>query len=240
MTPYIQMRLANKAQGSFRAEGNTLWLYDFIASDDGEAEWMGGVAPNAFVAALKATTGPVTLRINSPGGSVFGAQAMVAAMREHPHAITARVDSLAASAASVIAVEAAALEMAPGAMLMIHKAWGVAMGNADDMLSMAEVLEKIDGQIAASYRRKAGDKSDFAQMMAEETWFTAEEAVDAGLADRVIAENTQRVNARWDLSAYAKAPALAAPEPITAASDAADMRAARVRQTAARLALAQV
>jgi ATP-dependent Clp protease protease subunit len=240
MTPHIRMRLANKAKGEFRADGDVLWLYDAIASDQDEADWFGGVAPQSFMAALRATTGPVTLRINSPGGSVFGAQAMVAAMREHPHPITARIDSLAASAASVIAAEAAAVEMAPGAMLMIHKSWGMSIGNADDMLATASLLEKIDGQIAVSYARRAGgDVAEFLEQMAAETWFSAEEAVAAGLADRVIGENRQRPAARWDLSAFAKAPSLpeTKDEPAPPVQD---MRAMRVRQHAARMAFSQV
>lgn len=221
MTPHLRMRLANKGRGEFKAEANTLWLYDVIASDDDEANWFGGVSPNAFISALAAIDGPVTLRINSPGGSVFGAQAMVAAMREHPHAITARVDSLAASAASVIMAEAAQAVIAPGAMVMIHKAWGLTVGNSDDMLATAELLDKIDGQIAAAYARKAGDDEDWQGLMAAETWFTAEEAVAIGLADRIAEGNTQRPAARWDLSAFAAAPEAAnpAPEPTEPAAD---------------------
>ncbi len=214
MNLQMKMRLANKGAGEFRAEGGTLWLYDVIASDDEEANWFGGISPRQFMAALAATTGPVTIRVNSPGGSVFGAQAMVAAMRAHQEPITVQVDSLAASAASVIACEAAQLTMAPGAMLMIHKAWGMAIGNESDMRATADLLAKIDDQIAATYARRSDkDPEDFLALMAEETWFTAEEAVAAGLADAVLTENNQRPQARWDLSAYAKAPAL--PEPAT-------------------------
>jgi ATP-dependent Clp protease, protease subunit len=231
----LRFRVANKGKGQFRAEGNTLWLYDVIASDREEAEWWGGIAPQDFIEALAATTGPVTLRINSPGGSVFGAQAIVAAMRAHPHAITARVDSLAASAASVIACEAAHCEMVPGSMMMIHKAWGVAIGNADDMRGTADLLEKIDGQIAATYaRRSAGDVAGFLDMMAAETWFDAAEAQAAGLADAVTEENSQtrhRAAAQaWDLSAYVRAPALPGKEqmeagPEASAEDAPDSKA---------------
>ena len=232
MTPYMRMRLANKARGEFRVEDDTLWLYDVIASDDEDADFWGGVSPRSFIAALRSISGPVTLRINSPGGSVFGAQAMVVAMREHDAPITARIDSLAASAASVIAAEAAQVEMAEGAMLMIHKAWGMTIGNADDMLASASLLEKIDGQIAASYaRRSEGDADSFLALMAAETWFTAEEAVAMGLADRIMDGNKQRPKALWDLSAYAKAPRLPeAPEPAN------DMRLMLARRLAARLA----
>lgn len=203
----IKMRLANKGKGEFRAEGNTLWLYDVIAGDDDEAMWWGGISPRQFIAALNETTGPVTIRVNSPGGSVFGAQAMVAAMRAHGKPITAQIDSLAASAASVIAAEAAECIMAPGAMLMIHKAWGLTIGNADEHNSAGALLDKIDGQIAATYARRAGGKpEEYMDLMAAETWFSADEAVSAGLADRVIEDNSQRPSAKWDLSAYAAAP----------------------------------
>jgi ATP-dependent Clp protease, protease subunit len=241
----IYMRLQNKGKGELRAEGNTVWLYDVVASDEEEAYWMGGVAPKQFIAALAQTTGPVTLRINSPGGSVFGAQAMVAAMRAHPYPITAQVDSIAASAASVIAAEASSLVMAPGAMLMIHKAWGMVIGNEYDLRQTADLLAKIDGQIADTYARRAGgDKEEYLALMAAETWFTAEEAVAAKLADGIIEENTQRPQAKWDLSAFLNAPELPEAQPEaepeaqteeTVADDPALAVAARSRKLAARL-----
>lgn len=246
MTPHIRMRMANKGKGSFRAEGDVIYLYDVIAADEDEAMWWGGIPPADFIAALKACNGPVTLRINSPGGSVFGAQAMVVAMREYPHAITAQVDSLAASAASVIAAECASCVMVPGSMLMVHKAWGLVVGNEDDMRQTADLLAKIDTQIAGSYARRAeGEASAFLEMMRAETWFTPEEAVAVGLADAVKDENTQRPKAQWDLSAFLCAPDLPigpAPvakavaielEPPAAAPQAA--RARRQRMLAARL-----
>lgn len=235
MNMQMKMRLANKGAGEFRAEGSTIWLYDVIASDDDEANWFGGISPRQFIAALSATTGPVTIRINSPGGSVFGAQAMVAAMRAHGEPITAQIDSLAASAASVIASEAAVTVMAPGAMMMIHKAWGMAIGNEADMRDTAELLSKIDGQIAETYaRRSEGSVDDYLAMMSAETWFTAQEAVDAKLADSILTENNQRPKAQWDLSAYAKAPA-AEPQEEIEAQPAPDHRPMRARQLAARL-----
>jgi ATP-dependent protease ClpP protease subunit len=208
MNPQIRLRLANKDRGQFRAQDNTIWLYDAIASDEEEAYWMGGVSPQSFIAALRSMDGPVTLRINSPGGSVWGAQAMVAAMREYPHAITAKVDSIAASAASVIAVECASVEMVAGSYLMIHKAWGLVIGNADDLLDTAALLEKLDGGLADSYAARAGDKDrkKWMALMSAETWFSGAEAVEAGLADLVIEDSTQRPQAKWDLAAFNRAP----------------------------------
>jgi ATP-dependent Clp protease, protease subunit len=241
MMPLARLFMANKGKGSFRAEGATLWLYDVIASSDEEADWFGGVSPRAFIEALAATSGPVTLRINSPGGSVFGAQAMVAAMRTHGAPITAQIDSLAASAASVIAAEAAQCVVAKGGRIMIHKAWAVAVGNSDEIAKTATLLDGIDAELAATYARRAGseDVAPWMERMAAETWFTADQAVQAGLADAVIAESTQRPQARWDLSAFLRAPEVA--EDITAPAASVptgeEEMARRRREIAARLVL---
>lgn len=249
MHPMLKMLLANKGRGDFRAEGNTLWLYDAIAGDDDEAMWMGGISPRQFIAALAETTGPVTLRINSPGGSVFGAQAMIAAMRAHPQPITAQIDSLAASAASVIAAECAECVMVAGSEMMIHKAWGMTVGNADDHTQLAGVLAKIDGQIAWTYARRAGDEDmdKYMALMAAETWMTADEAVAAGLADRVNRESTQRPSAKWDLSAFAvparAEPETAEPEPTPEPAEASlqdHLRQTRQRRVAAKVAVSPI
>jgi ATP-dependent protease ClpP protease subunit len=230
MNKYIQMRMANRGKGSFRAEANVIWLYDAIAQDDAEAEYFGGISPSAFIAALAATTGPVTLRVNSPGGSVFGAQAMIAAMRAHPHPITAQIDALAASAASVIAANCAKCVMVAGSMQMIHRAWGIEMGNCEDMRATANLLEKIDGLIVDTYAARAGGKVDapaIEAMMADETWFTPAEAVAAGLADEVLDSSTQRPAPKntWNLAAFQAVPAALADDAAaqsSAADDAAD------------------
>jgi ATP-dependent protease ClpP protease subunit len=158
-------------------------------------------------------------------------------MRAHGQPITAQIDSLAASAASVIAAEAAETVMTPGSMMMIHKAWGMTIGNGDDHTAAANLLSKIDGQIADTYARRAGgDREKYMDLMAAETWFSAEEAVEAGLADRVIEDNAQRPLNRWDLSAYAAAPKQSKPvaEP-EAVSLQAELREAMKRRVAAKV-----
>ena len=233
--------LANNARkGSFKAEGDALYIYDVIVATDIDAEWMGGVSAESVVKALKAMNGPVTLRINSPGGDVFAARAIQAAMDAHDGEITAYVDGYAASAASLIAVAADRCVMASGAFMMIHKAWTIAMGNADEFLASAELLEKIDGSLADTYAAKAGtDAEGFAEQMRAETWFTAQEAVDAGLADEVAAK-APKSSARWDLSAYDAAPKIEQepePEPEIVAAAEADPIEQRQRQHAARMLL---
>lgn len=204
---------ANANRGTFKAEGNTIYIYDVIVGSDLEAEFFGGIAPSPFIAALKGMTGDVHLRINSPGGDVFGANAMAQAMREYDKGqIVAHVDGVAASAASVLAVTAGETVMAPGSMLMVHNAWTMALGNRNDLLETAALLEKIDGMLAQTYATKSGGKvADFAAMMDAETWFTPEEAVAAGLANSIAEVKQKPAQASWDLSVFAKAPKAAAP-----------------------------
>jgi ATP-dependent Clp protease, protease subunit len=236
MNPYLKLLAANKARGQFKidppraeADAATVWLYDVIVNNADEAEWFGGVAPEPFAKALREIkAGTIHLRINSPGGSVFAARAIEQALREHPAQVVAHIDGYAASAASVVMLGADKIVAAPGAMVMIHNAWTLAMGNADDLKETAALLEKIDGTLAASYAARAAAKANgditatreqFAQAMAAETWFTAEEAQAAGLVDEVVSpEPAAQARAQaWDLSAYAHAPEPAPAAPNTAA-----------------------
>lgn len=205
----LNLLARNARKGEFKAEANTIYLYDVIVSSKAEAEWFGGVDAETFVQTLKGMTGDVTVRINSPGGDVFGGKAMAQAIRDYPGAVTAHVDGYAASAATFITSAADRTVVSPGGMLMIHKAWSIALGNSDDFMATAALLEKIDGTIADAYSAAATKRGiepgDFAGMMEAETWLTGEEAIAIGLADG-IAEGAVKVAARWDLTAYANAP----------------------------------
>lgn len=165
----------------------TIYLYDVIVSDDASAEWFGGVAPQSFIKALgEITAKKINLRINSPGGDVFGARAIEQALREHPADIVAHIDGYAASAATTVMMAADHITMNQGAMLMIHDAWSLVMGNSSDMLAEADLLGKIDGTIANTYANRTGLKvEDVRELMDKETWFTAEEAVAAKFADSI-------------------------------------------------------
>lgn len=241
MNKLRRLLASNARRGSFRAEGDTLYIYDVIVASDDDAEWMGGVSAETIAQQIRAMSGPITLRINSPGGDVFAARAIQAAMEAHDGEIVAYVDGYAASAASLVAVAADRCVMASGAFMMIHKAWTIGMGNADDMLAAAELLEKIDGTLAETYAAKAGgDAAVYADLMRAETWFTAQEAVDAKLADEIAAK-APKAQAAWDLTAYGTAPATETIiEPASdpegpAGEDAARARAhaLRMRQTTA-------
>lgn len=139
------------------------------------------------IAKLADMTGDVTVRINSYGGDSFEGVAVMNALRHHDGQVTAVIDGVAASAASVIAVGGAdRLVMRPGSELMIHDAWTFADGNAADLTKVAGDLERTSQSMAEIYAGKSGGEPDeWRDMMRAETWFSAQEAVDAGLADAV-------------------------------------------------------
>lgn len=230
----LNLLTANKARGQIFNEGNTIYLYDFIAGSEEEARYWGGVSAESFAKLLAGMDGDVHLRIDSPGGDVFGGRAIAQAMREYAGQIIVHIDGLAASAASYIAIAGDRVIAAPGAFMMIHKAWSLDMGNADDFRSTADLLDKIDQSIAASYAAKAGgDEEEWMSRMAAETWFTGAEALDLGLIDEVVDERQAKAKAKWDLSAFVNAPALQIePDP---AAQAAEEIAARKRQLAVAL-----
>jgi ATP-dependent Clp protease protease subunit len=196
---------ANKG-GGIRQDLDTIEVYGPIVGEDEEAEWFGGVSLGQFRAALSAVAGETHLRINSPGGDVFAGRAMAQLIREHGYDVIAHVDGAAASAASLLVVAATKAVMAPGAMLMIHNAWTLTMGNAADHAATAELLAKVDGGLAATYAgRGHGDAAHYAALMSAETWFTPEEALAEGLVDEVV-EDRPKASKSWDLSAYSAAP----------------------------------
>lgn len=207
MKQLLKLLADNRGKGFLKAETNgeeaTIYLYDVIVSDS----FWGGVSALDFakeLANIKAPT--INLRINSPGGDVFAGRAMESAIRDHQSNIVSHIDGQAASAASYVALAASTVKMSDGAFIMIHKAWSVALGNSEDMLSMAGLLEKVDETLVSTYAERTGnDESQIRDWMSAETWFTAQEAVDNGFADEIVKSKIKAGNS-WDLSAYAKAP----------------------------------
>lgn len=152
-----------------------------------------GVAADEFVQDLqKITADNITVRINSPGGAVFDAIAITNALIQHPANVTTRVDGLAASAASIVAMAGDTVEMMVGSQLMIHDAMGAEMGNAREMREMAKFLDAQSDNLASIYANKGGDKQDWRALMLAETWMFAQEAVDMGLADSVYTRAAKR------------------------------------------------
>lgn len=192
-------RITNTADGA----GNpSLYIYGDIGS------W--GITAAQCVEELTLIDAPVIdLYINSPGGEVFDGLAIYNALRNHPAKIMVRVDALAASIASVIAMAGDHVTMSPGSQVMIHDASGVSCGDAADLRQYADFLDAQSDNIAGIYAERAGGtvKQWRARMQAE-TWYFADEAVAAGLADEVAKPARQgtaadaALAASWDLSVY--------------------------------------
>jgi ATP-dependent Clp endopeptidase proteolytic subunit ClpP len=157
-------------------------IYDAIGA------W--GITAEQFIRDLKAIDAEkITIRINTPGGEVFDGFAIYNAIRNHAAEITTQVDGLAASAGSLIAIAGSEVRMAKNSYLMIHNTQGGVMGDADAMRKEAALLEKLNSTIADAYDAKAGKgRKYWLNLMSDETWMTAGEAVDAGLADEVLAD----------------------------------------------------
>lgn len=162
-----------------------IWVYDVI----GEGFLTGGVTAKDIrdeLAELDKDE-PVLLRINSPGGNAFEAVAMHTMLSQWPGGVDVQVDGVAASAASFLAMAASGeIRIADGAMMMIHDPWTLAIGNAEDMRETAGVLDKLGDNIASLYAGRTGKSvSAVRGVMRAETWFTASEAIDFGLATNV-------------------------------------------------------
>lgn len=161
------------------------------------------------------------MHINSPGGDVFDGIAILNALRTHKGEVTTIVDGIAASAASFIAQAGAKRVMARNSEMMIHDASGLCIGNASDMSEMLALLERTSDNIADIYaeRSGAGDRAAWRAAMSAETWYSAQEAVDAGLADEIdgvaTKEDQDALAASWDLSIFAHRNRAEAPEPVT-------------------------
>lgn len=187
------------------------------APDKAEVLIYEDIAPassGAFVRALRAVKADeITVRINSSGGNVFDAIAMTNALRDHPAKITTIVDGLAASAASFIATAGDEVVMNRNSEMMIHNPKAVAAGGAADMRSLADRLDAVRDNIASMYVARAGGTVEqWRDVMAAETWYSADEAVQAGLADRV--SDQPAVTNSHDLSAFHYAGRSSAPDPL--------------------------
>ncbi|GAS94419.1 ATP-dependent Clp protease proteolytic subunit [Mycolicibacterium canariasense] len=164
----------------------------------------------------------IVVGINSPGGLVFDGIAIMNALKRHPANIITRIDGVAASAASFIAMAGDEIQTSKYAEMMIHEARGYVSGTAADMQEMLDLLVRHNETIAGVYKDRAGGElKDWLKLMKNETWFTADEMIAAGLADTVIepadessaADETESLKNRFDLSVFNYAGRQAAPPP---------------------------
>ncbi|MFD5245008.1 head maturation protease, ClpP-related [Amycolatopsis sp. NPDC058340] len=221
--------------------GQTWYRIDNLVQSPGSAciylygeVGMWGVTAEDFVRDLQnVNASQLDLHINSMGGDVFEGIAILNALRAHRATVTTYVDGLAASIASVIAMAGEKVVMGRNTTMMIHEAHAIAIGEADDMRSMADLLDKTNDNIASIYAEKSGgDAGQWREAMRVETWYSAEEAVAAGLADEVEAAPEREptddaMAASYDLSVFKyagrdQAPAPAIPAPANSADPAPD------------------
>lgn len=205
----IQARLAQgKGRFDVRAEDHraVIDIYDVIG-------YWGVSAIDIREILDGITADEILVRINSPGGDVFDGVAIYNDLVQHNARIAVEITGLAASAASIIAMAGEDIAIGDNAFMMIHNAWGIAVGNRHDMTGFAALLERIDAALARTYARRTGHPvEDMTAMMDDETWMAGAEAVEAGFADRTFeddgdGETEDAAQAFFDLGVYAHTPA---------------------------------
>ena len=172
------------------ADSAVITIFDVI----GEDPWTGeGVSSKRVAGALRSIGAkPVTVEINSPGGNYFDGVAIYNLLRRHEQAVTVQILGMAASAASIIAMAGDNILIAHNASIMIHNAWGLALGNRHDMTEVAQLLGQLDEAMAITYAARTGIKqAEIARMMDAESWITGQAAIDKGFADGLLQADGQ-------------------------------------------------
>lgn len=160
-----------------------------------EDTWFGDeITPAMFRNELSKVSGDLTVWLNSPGGDVFAASQIYTMLRNHKGKVTVKIDGIAASAASVVAMAGDETLIAPTGMLMIHNPSTVAFGNKEAMQKAIELLDEVKESIINAYEEKSGlSRSKIARMMDEETWLNAKKAKEMGFVDGILFENKKQM-----------------------------------------------
>lgn len=150
--------------------------------------WFGDeVTPKLFRADLDKCQGDISVWINSPGGDVFAAAQIYNMLMDYPYNVTVKIDGLAASAASVIAMAGTEVQMSPVAMMMIHNPMTVAIGDSAEMQKASAMLDEVKESIMNAYEIKTGlSRAKISHLMDAESWFNAKKAVELGFADKIL------------------------------------------------------
>ena len=178
----------NEEPDSFGSD-RTLYLDGEISDET----WFGDeVTPKLFSDELHAGDGNITLWINSPGGDVFAAAQIYNMLMDYPHDVTVKIDALAASAASVIAMAGTKVCMSPVAMMMVHNPATIAIGDTEEMQKAIEMLGSVKDSIINAYEIKTGlSRAKLSHLMDAETWMDANKAVELGFADEIMQRNSE-------------------------------------------------
>lgn len=172
-------------------EGRTLFFDGYIAQDS----WFDDdITPKQFKSELTNSEGDIVVWLNSPGGDVFAASQIYNMLKEYNGKVTVKIDGIAASAASVIAMAGGEILMSPVAMMMIHNPATVIFGEASDLQSGIDMLSEVKESIINAYEQKTSlPRNKISKMMDAETWFSAQKAVELGFADKVLYEDSEEV-----------------------------------------------
>lgn len=158
--------------------------------------WYGDeVTPKLFRADLEKCQGNISVWINSPGGDVFAAAQIYNMLMDYPYDVTVKIDGLAASAASVIAMAGTEVQMSPVAMMMIHNPMTVAIGDSAEMQKAIAMLDEVKESIMNAYEIKTGlTRTKISHLMDAESWFNAKKAVELGFADKILFSDDAQEN----------------------------------------------
>lgn len=173
--------------------GRTLYFDGYIAQDS----WYDDdITPKNFKNELISSDGDIVVWLNSPGGDVFAASQIYNMLKEYNGKVTVKIDGIAASAASVIAMAGEEILMSPVAMMMIHNPATVIFGEASDFQSGIDMLSEVKEGIINDYEKKTTlPRNKISKMMDAETWFSAQKAVELGFADKILyEENAEEVS----------------------------------------------
>lgn len=162
----------------------TLYLNGVIAE---ETWWGDEVTPKMFKDDLLSGSGDITVWINSPGGDVFAAAQIYNMLMDYTGQVTVKIDGLAASAASVVAMAGGEVHMSPVSMIMVHNPSTIAIGDSEEMIRAKALLDEVKESIINAYELKTGlSRTRLSHLMNEETWMNAHKAVELGFADKIM------------------------------------------------------
>ncbi len=169
----------------------TLYLDGTIA----EESWFDDdVTPKAFKADLSAGEGDIVIWINSPGGDCIAASQIYAMLMDYKGSVTVKIDGIAASAASVIAMAGTKVLMAPTALMMVHNPLTIAIGDSEEMQKAISMLDEVKESIINAYEIKTGQsRAKLSHLMDAETWLNVNKAIELGFADGVLEDEKKRV-----------------------------------------------
>jgi ATP-dependent Clp protease protease subunit len=177
-------RWTNAADTGETTAERVLYLDGTIAA---ESWYDDEVSPAMFKSELFSGSGDVTIWLNSPGGDVIAASQIYAMLMDYPGNVTVKIDGIAASAASVIAMAGTRVLMAPTALMMIHNPATIAIGDGDEMLRAKAMLDEVKEPIINAYElRTSMSRTQLAHMMTAETWMNARKAIELGFADALL------------------------------------------------------